>query len=63
MKKQRFWTIFFYGDAVMLCSKHDSIPAAVKAAKACQKKGGAPHRILAVRDVTPASFKGAPWSV
>lgn len=58
--KKRFWSVFLYGDAVMLCSKHDSIPAALRAAKRCRKQGGAPHRVLMVKDVTPPSlfFRG-----
>jgi hypothetical protein len=48
-----FWTMFYYGDAIMRCSQHTTLASAVRAAKKCHKQGGARHRILKVRDMTP----------
>ncbi len=49
--------MYYYGDAVMRCSQHLTLTAAVRAAKKCQKQGGAPHRVLKVQDVTPPALE------
>jgi hypothetical protein len=49
---KQFWTMFRYGDALSICSKHTSERAARKAAKVCEKIGGKKHRIILAEDVT-----------
>ena len=46
--KVEFWTVFNYGGNDTVCSKHKSLRAAKRAAKACEKRGGAKHRFLKV---------------
>jgi hypothetical protein len=48
-----FWTMFYYGDAIMRCSQHTTLASAVRAAKKCYKQG---HRILKVQDATPSTL-------
>lgn len=45
-----YWTVFNYGGSLQVCSKHSSLRAATKAAKACEKRGGAYHRIIQVQE-------------
>jgi len=46
-----YWTLFYYGGSESICSKHRSLPAAQKAVKACEKRGGAKHRIVKVVEI------------
>ena len=47
--KKEFWSMFKYGSTDTICSKHKTLAAARKEAKACEKKGGTKHWILEVR--------------
>ncbi len=52
MSKVEYWTVFAYGCCEnTFCSKHRTLEAAKRAAKACEKRGGAKHRILRVEEV------------
>jgi hypothetical protein len=51
--KREFWTLFRYGGPEVICSKHRSIAAALRAAAACERRGGADHRILEVVETVP----------
>lgn len=42
-------TVFQYGSTPTICSKHKTFNAAEKAAKKCEKRGGAHHDIWEVR--------------
>jgi hypothetical protein len=48
-----FWTLFYYGSVETICSKHRSAAAALCAAAACEKRGGADHRIVEVTEAIP----------
>ena len=50
---RQFWTLFYYGGAEVICSKHKSLRAAKYTARQCEKRGGARHRIVEVREVQP----------
>ena len=45
--------MFAYGTvgANTICSKHGTLLAAVRAARACERRGGALHKILKVQEV------------
>lgn len=51
--KDEFWTLFYYGSAETICSKHRTLPAAERLAKACERRGGAKHRIVRVTEIVP----------
>lgn len=46
--KTEFWTMFYYGSSLTICSKHKNYYSAEKAAIKCEKKGGAKHIIAQV---------------
>lgn len=46
--KVEFWTVWSSLDTV--CSKHQTLKAAVRAVKECERRGGAHHRILCVQE-------------
>lgn len=49
-----YWTMYSYGSPwSTICSKHRTMAAAVRAARRCESNGGAKHKILFVKDVTP----------
>lgn len=65
---RQFWTLFYYGEAETICSKHKSLSAAKYAARKCEKRGGERHRIVEVREVVPykpnpAVRDGAPCAI
>ena len=47
---QKFCTVFWYGSTRTICSTHRTMKAAIKAALACEKRGGAKHTIWIVRE-------------
>jgi hypothetical protein len=51
-QRKGFWlTVFAYGSSTSVCSRHSSKAAAIKAALACEKRGGAfEHRLWFVRE-------------
>lgn len=50
----QYWTLFYYGGSEVTCSKHRTFEAALRAAVTCERKGGADHRIVEVREVSKA---------
>lgn len=46
-----YWTVFSYGGSLTLCEKAKSAISARRKAAACERAGGAPHRILHVQEV------------
>ena len=42
----QYWTLFYYGSSLMICSRHTTHRAAQRAVRACEKRGGAPHIII-----------------
>lgn len=48
---QEYWTVFYYGSSLTLCSRHRTPEAADKAATQCEKRGGAPHKLLYVEEL------------
>ena len=52
-ERREFWTMFRYGGPEVICSKHWTIAAALRAAAACEKRGGNDHRILEVAEAVP----------
>jgi len=48
---QEFWTVFQYGDALTLCSRHRTPEAAERAAIRCERVGGSRHRLLYVEEL------------
>lgn len=43
-------TAWSYGEgSAVICSRHTSKPAAIRAAEKCEREGGAPHTIWEVR--------------
>lgn len=55
--KPFYETRFRYGDAIALCSTHKSLAAAKRAARACEKRGGAKHEIVKVLAIWPIRFR------
>lgn len=49
-KPHYYWTLFKYGDGETICSKHRNFHEAVMAAEKCERRGGAPHRIVQVQE-------------
>lgn len=48
---RRFWmTVFAYGSSTQVCSRHTSRASAERFAKACEKRGGAEHRLWNVSE-------------
>jgi hypothetical protein len=47
MDRTEWWTIWA-GRLLFFCSRHISYDAAKRAARACEKRGGAPHEIIQV---------------
>lgn len=47
MSKNKYWTMI--GDQI--CSEHLTLPAALKAAKRCEARGGIWHQIFKVREI------------
>lgn len=45
-----YWTMFYYGGELAICSKHKSLLAAERAMRECEKRGGAKHRLLHVQE-------------
>jgi len=45
-----YWTVFMYGGSLTMCTRHRSRAAAERAARLCEKAGGAKHRILHVSE-------------
>lgn len=50
MSKPEYWT-WWEGTYGNPCSRHRTLPGAIKAAKECQMKGGTPHKIFKVEEV------------
>jgi len=44
-----FWTMWNYGGAYQVCSTHQTLTAAQKAADKCEANGGAKHDIIYAR--------------
>jgi hypothetical protein len=59
--KTEFWTMYYYGSSEVICSQHKSFDAALRAAIACENRGGADHRILMVREALPYKPPLRPW--
>jgi hypothetical protein len=51
--KHEWWTLFYYGGVEMICSTHRSANAAKRAAAACERRGGADHRIIEIVEAIP----------
>lgn len=51
MKSQEYWTLYRYGEATVVCSKHRTPRAARHAADTCEYRGGAKHQIVGVYEV------------
>ena len=48
MKKEEYWTMFYYGGNLTICSKHRKFMAAERASCKCEAKGGAKHIIARI---------------
>ena len=48
MKKEEYWTMFYYGGNLTICSKHRGFTAAERASCKCEAKGGAKHIIARI---------------
>jgi DNA-binding XRE family transcriptional regulator len=46
-----YWTVFYYGGALTLCSRHRTPEAADRAATRCEKSGGTSHILLYVEEL------------
>jgi hypothetical protein len=53
-RRKAFWTV--WGE-YHLCSKHEAVLPAFKAAAECEKRGGAPHEFYEVYEVFPKKVK------
>jgi hypothetical protein len=53
MRKHEWWTLFWYGSVETICSKHRSAAGALRAAAACERRGGADHRIVEIVEAIP----------
>ena len=54
--KPIYETRYPYGDVMALCSSHRTLAAAKRAAKACERRGGAKHEIVKVVAVWPIKW-------
>jgi hypothetical protein len=52
-----YWTVFWYGSTITQCSVHKTELAAHRAARKCERAGGAPHDILKVEWLTTCTIE------
>ena len=48
MKKPEYWTMFYYGGNLTICSKHYTLPSAERASCKCESVSGAKHVIARI---------------
>lgn len=51
---KEYWTVFYYGSSLTLCSRHRTPEAADRAATKCERRGGSLHKLLYVEELDRA---------
>ena len=53
-KIKGWWSLFYYGSSLTICSEHRTAAAAEREARRCERRGGARHLIVYVEQVDRA---------